>query len=217
MEWLLRLRAWQLFTLCLIIPVLTGLLIVAYFEYNSLVSTDPKYPELFDLETRNLAYPIIVGVTTLLWYMIVKLVWQYQVGTKLARKLHAYRYASLISFRISVLAPPLVLLLTAVYFLFWFSSVHSNAPDIFESTDLTPLVLAAIFLVSWVICISFRYFHMIALLNKVPNPRIHHRSRSEINLFLLLFWPIGIWVLQPNIKAFHEKVTNNKITDHMID
>lgn len=217
MSWLLRLRAWQLFILCLIGPMLIGSIVAACFFYLSSTGSDPKYPEFFTLEDKYRISSLIIAGTTLFCYTIIKLIWEFQVGSTLARKLRKISNFQNSAFLISQFLPLFLLALLVGYaFLYPRETTMYPPLSVMYNDPLLDFLVAALPL-CWVACRAFVYYHLISVFNKTSTLGKGLFSRSFTSFMLLLFWPLGLWVLQPIARAFYLGSGKAKTTDHFVE
>jgi hypothetical protein len=213
MDWLLRLRAWQLFLAMVALPLFICYIITTIL--SGTFDTASTY-SLANAKEKEILKFFWLASTFVLILHSIQSIWQYQIGTTLARKLPESRNSPLLGFKLAVFLLPMAILLAVVYVLLQPSPIVAYGPPT-VSMDDPILTLITICMLCWAIGFCFKYYHLVSVLNQIRHPRIPYGSRSEINLFLLACWPFGLWVLQPRIKAFYEGTIGNQTIDHMVD
>ncbi|TXF89829.1 hypothetical protein FUA23_09085 [Neolewinella aurantiaca] len=213
MDWTLKLRAWHLFCVALIPSVLVALLgtcvLVAAYGTNSRYDAAAS-PNEFLIAFLYTVAALLFGISA------VQIIWQYKIGTVVAGKLQKSKKQRFLLFRASVFLPPLLLLSV------WVAVASSARNQVSFLTEYTVIGISGEYLIMlsvliWGICEVIRHAHLVSTLNQIKHPRIPYHNRSAIHLLLLIFWPVGIWILQPQIRAFYVGNERDSITDHMVD
>ena len=172
----LYLQHWQLFGLIIGLPLLflISAVLLALNEYTSFAGA-------------LLAIALLVFV--LLFYT-----WFYSIGVNLYSKLPDEATMPVKWFRISVVLPILYFLLLSILIIFESTSAFSSGS---KNSDFLPIILPLHFLT--MVCNFFCLYFISKSLRMVEI-----RKRVVFNefigeFFLIWFFPIGIWFIQPRI------------------
>jgi hypothetical protein len=195
MKIFLRMKHWQLFLLLFGIPFIfqvIGALSLSYFKNPTL---------LF------MAFPIILFL-----YMVAFFTWFYTLGTHLNRKLPDTVQMSLRRFKIFLSIPFLYFLLICI-FLF---SLFINLSAMAASGTSDPMAFSAA-RPSWlffILVIPLHFFSMFCILYSLyfiakslkiaEGQRIVTFNDFAGEFFLIWFFPIGVWFIQPRINRLFE-------------
>ncbi len=193
MNFFLKLKHWQLFVLVIGMPVIVQMISIIRFAF---VSFDPTAMFTgWTLSIIFLAIFLIMGV----FYG-----WLYTLGVNLNKKLPGTVKMNLTTFRWFVFIPVVYMI---CYCIFMFTVLihlfESGEPDvsvIFASLGIIiPLHLFAIFCVIY--CLNF----VAKSLKAVEWQRPVTFSDYAGEFFLIWFFPIGIWFIQPRINKMFDK------------
>jgi hypothetical protein len=206
MKIFLRMKHWQLFILLFGIPFTfqgIGMVSIAFFK-------DPAM--LF------LVFPLI-----LLLYMAGFFSWFYTLGTNLNRRLPDTVQMNLRKFKILLSIPIVYILLICIFLFGLFKNLAEMAAS--GSTDLAafsalqpswalvaliiPLHFFSIF------CIFYSLYFIAKSLKVAEGQRAVVFNDFAGEFFLIWFFPIGVWILQPRINRLfandRENRNNNRI------
>jgi hypothetical protein len=186
MSILLRLKHWQFFVLLILMPCIPTLLF-----------TSPA-----QIQTNPFQALIILMIMTLIQMLLV-CIWLHTLSSWSYRRLPAQVVGNfhLLKFRIFLSVPVLYMAL----FLFLIMTNPLN-PSI-----LLPVVLLHLFSM---FCV-FYCLYFTAKILKSAETQILQKSFGGFSeeFFLLWFFPIGIWILQPRINKFFAKAGTNNADD----
>jgi hypothetical protein len=179
----LKLKHWQLFLLVIVIP-----LIFQFIKIGWITSNDNH-------ETMLDNFPIIAVFGIGIYFS-----WLYSLGTNLRSKLPSTELLNIITFKFTVFFPLFYLLLTA-FFLF---QTPSNE---FPSIGMFAIMIPVLFLT------SFSHFYSIYFIAKalkmIDCQKQCAFSEFSEECFLIFFFPLGIWKIQPRInKLFEDTISD---------
>lgn len=179
----LQAKHWQMF-LCFIIP----LIIQMFVMFKIMGSIDISHVENPEVIFEKMKYVQIISI----FPFIILYSWFLSIG---------FRFTSEISWLKQMKVKKFVLLLIfpIIYMMIAFSLFELTASFPLLALVLVPLHFTAMFgmIYSW-------YFPS-RVLASIKLKRIATRGEAIGNLFLMWIFPIGIWVLQPEVnKAFRE-------------
>jgi hypothetical protein len=180
----LKLKHWQLFTLVIVIP-----LIFQFIKVGSITSSDNNGTAL-----DNFPILFIFGIA-------IYFSWLYSLGTNLYRKLPTKELLNIKAFKLIVFFPIFYFLLTAF---FLFRTPSNEVPSIGTFAIMVPLQFLALFS-------SFYSIYFIAKALKM----IHCQKQCAFSefteeFFLIFFFPMGIWKIQPRINKLFENTISGK-------
>ncbi|MBD2768549.1 hypothetical protein IC235_11690 [Hymenobacter sp. BT664] len=177
MQALLRLKAWQLFLLLFGVPmVLQAVVISALFTESEIL--DPW---------------AVVGLLFVAFLTLgLLLVWVYALGSHLYRRLPATTVMSLTRFRIAVVLPVAYVFLLLLYA----GNVFREGSQVSVNGFITLFVLLHL---SSMACLFYCLYFTAKALKTVERNAPVPVSEYLGEFFLLWFFPVGIWVLQPRV------------------
>ncbi len=179
---LLKFKHWQLFLLLMIFPLVFEFIVIGLVAAN-------KNPEL--------AF-VLVPVMIIL-FMGLFFSWIYSLGTHLHKKLPETASMKLTRFKIFLLVPVAYMLFLSVFLFNLFSVIAGGGqpnPAIFAF--ILPLHLFSIF------CIFYCFYFNAKALKAVELQKPVTFSDFAGEFFLLWFFPIGVWIIQPRINRLFD-------------
>jgi hypothetical protein len=207
MNRLLTLKAWKLIVAVVVIPFLFLITIeiaqVFYYAWQN----GERIPNDGSFLDYALVAFWLVGIFCLPFF------WQYQVGTKLTKKLANGRAYFDRKFRLAFFVPGTILVI-----LILISVIHEidgNGSSVSESRFQGMLFF--LYLAMYLIGFYFRYRQMGKTLHWVDIASGHQPRGNAVNLLLSLFWWIGIWFLQPRVRAAWKGLQTRAMEDHFIE
>ncbi|MTK52576.1 hypothetical protein [Paludibacter sp.] len=180
----LTLKHWQLFGLLLGLPV-----IFQFFMESTNSSNDPT--------GEFKVYPILIVL-----YMGLFLGWFYSLGSNLHKKLPETVNMNLNKFKLFLLIPAVYMLFFSVYIYSVFATNTVTNSAIFGI--VFPLHLFSMF------CIFYCLYFISKELKTVEWQKPVTFSDFAGEFFLIWFFPIGIWIIQPRINKLFEDKTKDK-------
>jgi len=194
---LLTLKHWQLFGL------LMGLPMIFQFVIMGSVMTSNNPTIMFA------AFPIMMILFIGLFFG-----WFYALGTNLHKKLPETATMNLTKFKIFLFIPVVYMLFLSLFMFGMFSNISAGGqpnPAIFAL--IVPLHLFSMF------CIFYCLYFNAKALKTVEWQKPVTFSDFAGEFFLIWFFPIGVWIIQPRInKLFDTTIDNdnNQILDSNI-
>jgi hypothetical protein len=194
---LLTLKHWQLFGLLMGLP-----LIFQVVTMGSIITS--QNPTMF-----LVAFPIMM-----IFFIGLFFGWFYALGTNLHKKLPATATMNLTRFKIFLFIPVVYILFISVFMFGMFSNISSGGqpnPAIFAV--IVPLHLFSMF------CIFYCLYFNAKALKTVEWQKPVTFSDFAGEFFLIWFFPIGIWIIQPRINKLFDTTVgadNNQILDHNV-
>jgi hypothetical protein len=184
----LTFKHWQLFGLLMGIPMIFQIISI-----GSIVSSnDPTAEFKF--------FPVMM-----ILYLGLFLGWFYSLGTNLHKKLPETVNMNLKKFKIFLLIPAIYMVL----FTFYMSSIFSNVSTGIEPNPaiwgiIFPLHLFSMF------CLFYCLYFISKELKAVEWQKPVTFSDFAGEFFLIWFFPLGIWIIQPRINKLFENNTDGE-------
>lgn len=180
---LLTLKHWQLFLLIIGIPIIFEFVAIGFI----ISSRDPTIMIYF--------FPILMILFTGVFFG-----WFYALGTNLHKKLPNTAPMNLKKFKIFLFIPAVYILLICVFMTTTFSGISQPAsfnPAIFGAI-IVPVHLFSMF------CIFYCMYFNAKALKTVELQRPLTFSDYAGEFFLIWFFPIGVWIIQPRINRLFD-------------
>jgi hypothetical protein len=190
----LTLKHWQLFVLLFGIPMIIEFIIVVIVISN---------------RDARAAFIFIPMMTIL--YMAMFFGWFYALGTNLFKRLPVTVNMSLTRFKIFLFIPVVYLLFFVVFMFGMVSAISLGgqpSPVIF--VFIFPLHFFAMF------CIFYCLYFNAKALKTVELQKAVTFSDYAGEFFLLWFFPIGVWILQPRINKLFD-TTSDDSSDRLFE
>lgn len=205
----LRIKHWQLFILIYTLPIIFYINQMSYMLDPAWLAQSEDYPEML-LENFKYFAPMMV-VLTLFYYG-----WYWSVAMGLQSKLPPYVLMKVNKFKWFFLIPFFYMLCLAFGMELLFSSY---LPDLMNGEiipDLKLILIMAIIIVPIHFFSIFGIFYSMYFIAKtIRSVELQRETRFEDfigEFFLIWFFPIGVWILQPRINklaegkdVFHER------------
>jgi hypothetical protein len=188
MKKFLTFKHWQLFGLLLVIPMIFQFVMMGTLVTNS----NPSIMQI--------GFPIVM-----ILYMGLFFSWFYVLGTNLYKKLPSTVTMSLIKFKIFLVIPVIYTIFFSVFMAGMFSNISTGVPP-------TPGIFALIFPIHLFVmfCIFYCLYFIAKVLKSVEWQKPVTFSDFAGEFFLIWFFPIGIWIIQPRInKMFDSSIEND--------
>ena len=189
MEIFLKAKHWQIFTVLIGIPFIVQVtiftLMISHREYDMTA--------------------FILPIMTF-FFIIIFFGWFWSIGTVLNNKLPDNVRINITLFKIFVLVPVVYLLGISLYMLTLATGLtEGGRPTEFIVIDIIDKVLPIHFLS--MVCIFYIMWICAKTINSIENQRPVKFSDFAGDFFLIWFFPIGIWIIQPRLNKL---VENNK-------
>jgi len=178
----LTLKHWQLFGLMMVIPMVFQFIAIGFV----ISSNDPTPMIYFSPVLMILFMGLFFG-------------WFYALGTNLHKKLPPTATMNLTRFKIFFFIPVVYMLLIPIFMLGMFSNFSTGGqpnPAIFAL--IVPLHLFSMF------CIFYCLYFTAKALKTVDSQRSVTFNDFAGEFFLIWFFPIGIWMIQPRINKLFD-------------
>jgi hypothetical protein len=183
----LTLKHWQLFGLLLILPM-----IFQFVMAGAVVSTN-------DPAIMFKAFPIVM-----ILYSAIFFGWFYSLGTNLHQKLPTTVNMNLNIFKIFILFPVVYLLIISLGIAYLFSNT-----SFLQNLNPVIFILIIPFHLFSMFCIFYCLYFISKALKAVEWQKQVTFSDYAGEFFLLWFFPIGIWIIQPRINQLFDNNIDN--------
>jgi len=189
MKKFLTLKHWQLFSLLIGIPVIFELILIGSI-FSNFSSRNP----VPDFTGFIILFPIMMILFTALFFG-----WFYVLGTNLYKRLPDTARMSLTRFKVFLFFPALYILFLMVFMVgFAQYLVSARTPN-----PLIPLLIFPIHTFS-MFCLFYCLYFNAKALKTVELQRPVTFSDYAGEFFLLWFFPVGVWILQPRINRLFD-------------
>jgi hypothetical protein len=199
MKKLLILKHWQLFILLFAVPFVAYISLMAYLftqmvhQEVPLPADDPAAAFGFFSGVMGAVF-IVLGVVMLLHFA-----WQYTLGSSLHKKLPAGVKMNLSLFKAFQIIPLVYMVLLCFFMADIFSDIQANeTPNFYWFALIVPLHLFSIF------CMFYSIYFNAKSLKAVELQRPVKGDEFIAEFFLLWFFLIGVWILQPRINRIFD-------------
>lgn len=177
MDFFLRAKHWQIFTLLIIIPVSLQIFLFAINDLDLLLVISP-----------------VLGIL----YIIIFFAWLWAIGTRLHHKLPIKRKPKLMLFKVILLVPILYVLGISIYLgMVIMGLVPSDSPPLYLMKDIIrevfPIHMLSMF------CLFYAFWNNAKTIKSIELQRAVTFSDFSEEFFLMWFFPIGIWIIQPRV------------------
>jgi hypothetical protein len=194
----LKIKHWQLFIILFLIPIISGFLVNENGFFSTKDEINLKSTETF---TSNRIYNFISTISIFLLYG-----WYWSINIGLKSKIPDSIIMRSEKFKLFFIAALTLSLFSTVYIDDFINGIILNMT---ESTDLNNLFIKLGGLLTYYLTSLFIYIYPIYLTAKTLKTIELKRDVNFKNFmkefFLLLFFPIGVWVIQPKINLLMKK------------
>jgi hypothetical protein len=198
LSFLLKVKHWQLFLLTFGLPA-----VVVVVLMTDIYSGDGgEYPDPFVLMATFSSMPLLMIVL-----LIAIFGWQWAVVVGLQRRIPPEAKFSLVRFKVLFFVPIVYIMffatLVGMIMIGIFTEIAGmDLPDAASITGVTGLILVMLFFHFFsIFCIFHSIYFAAKTLKTVELQRSVSFSEFAEEFFLIWFYPVGIWVLQPKINA----------------
>ena len=182
----LQLKHWQLFLLIFGVAFILQLI-----TFASVAATN-------NIKILVYIYPIIMLI-----YIGIFFGWFYSMGTNFHKKLPANVKMNLNRFKLFLIIPIVYIFILSIYQIGMISKISENEqPNVGIFAFIIPIHLFSMFCIFYCLYFIAKEFKSVELQKSVTF------SDFAGEFFLLWFFPIGIWILQPRINKIFENQTN---------
>ena len=210
-NWFLRAKHWQLFLLTF------GVMIIAYstimyFVFSDIISLSAggRQPDPMVMFRYMKLLPLFV-----VFVVFVMMGWYWSVGVGLQKKLPATVTMKTNRFKLFLIVPAVYLVIMMVFINQVFQMVGSGESldnIAFPSIMVFPFIIMPLQLFT-----VFCYFHNIYFAAKTIKTAELQRPTTFSDFigefFLIWFYPIGVWILQPRINSLHEHGPGSRLME----
>ena len=204
---ILRAKHWQLFVLIFGIPFLIYLYMIFQMVsvFNEIDAGTPDPMVIFEPLKYFMGFAIIS--------MIVYWVWYWSVGVGLQHKLPDDLKRSTKLFKAFLVLPALYITAVSIFVLGVVSQISSLIPG--EEPTINPIIIAVIlpFHFLSIFCIFYCIYFVAKTIKTAELQRKVKFSDFVGEFFLVWFFPIGVWILQPTINKLAEVVDRDEFDD----
>ncbi|MFP9113621.1 hypothetical protein ACLI1A_06745 [Flavobacterium sp. RHBU_3] len=198
MKKLLQLKHWQLFIIIFAIPMIlqTGFSVYMFVNMFAMTMKNPEDPQIIidGISSMTRILPIILVIVTTLQFL-----WQYTLGTNLYKKIPEGVNLNLRLFKLSLIVP-IVYLLVICFIMINISITldESSIPNPF-------LILIIPFNFLTILCVVYCYYFSAKAFKSIELQRNVVFNDFIAEFFLIWFFFIGVWILQPRINKIFEQ------------
>jgi hypothetical protein len=191
MKFLLRLKHWQLFAIHFGVPILLQMILMVNIVTHIAISQTPG-PEMF--EGFFWLFPLIMLITIGTLFG-----WMWQVGVNLQKLLPEELRMKTTAFKIFLILPVVYITFFITGFIYMFTHIIAVGGDqpptqfFFVFIIIFPLHLFSMFCMFYCIYFTARTLKTLELMRRVT------ASDYIGEFFLVWFFFVGVWILQPKI------------------
>lgn len=198
----LKAKHWQLFTILFLVPILFQFIIM-YQMMTSAFEGNPEDVESMFSFMQYLPFFMIIWLGLLYG-------WMWSVGIGISEKLPEDLKLNTVWFKASVLFPAVYM----VIFSFFMASMFTNIgeePNIILFTAIFPLHILAM------LCGFYTYYFIAKVIKTAELKRRVQFGDFVGEFFLLWFFFIGIWILQPRINRLaQDEPSHSELDSHLL-
>jgi len=194
MEIFLRAKHWQLFLLTFAIPFMLQIVMMASI-FSHLLHQPNNVPDVTEVFSYLKLLPVIIVL-----YMGTLFGWQFSVATGLQKMVPAGVHMKVKKFKIFFFIPIVYIALILIFVSFILSTGFSNSPTVaygfyvfIPFLVIIPIHLFAMFCIFYCLYFVAKTFKTVELQREVTF------SDFVGEFFLVWFFPIGVWIIQPKI------------------
>jgi membrane-associated HD superfamily phosphohydrolase len=183
MEIYLKAKHWQIFTLLMGVPFVLQIILIANYSFDMMIVFTPALTVL---------------------YIVVFFGWFWAIGTRLNRKLPSTVNLNLNLFKVFLAIPIIYIFGISIYMsMVAMGLIESDSSPIFAMSDIINVIFPVH--IFSMFCIFYSMWFTAKTIKSIEFKRAVSFSEFAGEFFLLWFFPIGIWIIQPKI---------NKIIEH---
>jgi hypothetical protein len=198
MDMFLRAKHWQLFLLTFAIPFSLQIVMMASI-FSHLLQQPNNVPDVTEVFSYLKLLPVIMVL-----YMATLFGWQFSVATGLQKMVPAGLLMKVKKFKIFFFIPIVYLSLLLIFISFILSTINFSNPQAIDYrffmlfSLIIPIHLFAIFCIFYCIYFVAKTFKTVELQREVTF------SDFMAEFFLIWFFFIGVWIIQPKINKMIE-------------
>ena len=186
MKILLRIKHWQLFIILIALPVTMDFIVISTTIFSN---DDPRIM-------------MTILLTVIVFSLCVFFAWFYALGISLHKKLPEPAEMNLTKFKIFLLVPIVFILFVCFFMMYMINNpTTGEEPPTFGLWILAVLIPVDLFSVY---CIFYCLYFNAKALKTVELQSPVEFSDYAAEFFSLLFFPIGIWIIQPKVNSLFD-------------
>ena len=186
-EKFLKAKHWQLFLIIFGIPVLMQIVIMGKIVFYLISGKEPDPFFMFNY------FPFLTLITILVIGVLLGWVWAVAIG--LQHKVPEGITMKVKKFKVFFFAQ----LIYIIFFLGFFMTTFFAGPDPLIFAAIIPLHIFSMF------CMFYTLYFVAKTFKTVELQREVHFSDFAGEFFMIWFYPIGVWIVQPKINKMIEK------------
>lgn len=208
MERFLKAKHWQLFALMFVVPLVTQIVLVFTVVRNFMALSVSGQ----ELDPANMFSGLIYYLILTLYLLFLHFGWYWAVGIKLQGKIPVEIRLKTSMFKLFLIFP-LVYIIALSFALYWFIPILGGMKfQIGESIAswigfvpflLFPLNLFCMF------CTIYCIYFTARTIKTAEQKKAVRFDEFVGEFFLIMFFPIGVWILQPRLNKLVEEDTNS--------
>ena len=189
MNFLLRLKHWQLFLLLIGLPLIMDIILIV-----TMITAENPFPSMIFI------FPIVMIICMTIFFG-----WFYALGTNLHKRLPGSVKMNLTRFKIFLFIPIAYILFICLFMIFVLNRTIADeeAPNVGLFGFIIPIHLFSMF------CIFYCLYFNAKALKAVELQRPVTFGDFAGEFFLIWFYPIGIWIIQPRINNLFDITKGN--------
>lgn len=193
----LRAKHWQVFILTFALPFVVHIVVTLSFV-TQIQPLDPLQPR--EAPDFPLNIFIVFGIV-MLFYIVFLFGWYWSVAIGLKDRLPKELELKYQRFKIFFYSPLIYFCFIGFFMSYFFSFAQSNTEPDFGI--LVPMILLLVLLhIYSMFCMIFIMYFTAKTIKSVELQREAHFSDYILYFFLIWFFPVGVWILQPKINEF---------------
>jgi len=201
MNLFLRAKHWQLFVLTFGIPILLEMIFI-FCIFSQMIEHPITAATVYSIFSYFKFFPVIMLV-----FMAGLLGWQWSVAVGLQKLVPADVKMKIGKFKLFFFFPVVYLTLLMIFIFFVFSTNLSNPNNIGAGFFIAFAVIVPFHLFS-MFCLFYCIYFVSKTLKTVELQKEVTFADFALEFFLVWFFPIGVWILQPKI--------NKMITEYQL-
>ncbi|MDO8897687.1 MAG: hypothetical protein Q7V19_08545 [Bacteroidales bacterium] len=183
MEIYLKAKHWQIFTLLIGVPFVLQIILVVNYGIDLML--------------------VLIPALTVL-YIVIFFGWFWAIGTRLNSKLPSTVNLNLNLFKVFLAVPVIYIFGISIYMsMVAMGLIASDSSPIFAMNDIFKIIFPVHIFSTF--CIFYIMWFNAKTIKSIEFQRAVSFSEFAGEFFLLWFFPIGIWIIQPKINKMIEK------------
>ena len=192
MNWFLKAKHWQLFLIIFGLPIICRIAVFVIYIFSF-------EDEVFILKTFLVLSSIVNFVSILLFFA-----WLWSVGVILQKQIAPALKLNLRYFKIALLIPFMISMCAAIWFQITFGANSFN-PDFMGFAFFALLVYVIVLFTVLLIPMAYGIFFVAKTIKTLELKKEVKRSDFISEIIFIVFFPIGVWFIQPLINHIKDK------------